>query len=63
MVRSPEGKIVFDKTGKANGRGAYLCDDKLCVEKCLKKHLLNKVYHTEVPQETYDRLAEEYADQ
>ena len=61
VVRTPEGEIRFDPTGKCNGRGAYVCDNPVCVEKCLKKRLLNKVFHIEVSPETYDRLAEEYA--
>lgn len=60
VVRTPEGAIVFDRTGKQNGRGAYVCDTVECVEKCLKKRLLNKVFHTEVPSETYEKLSEEY---
>ena len=60
MVRTPEGEIVFDRTGKQNGRGAYVCDAVECVEKCLKKRLLNKVFRTEVPVETYEKLSEEY---
>lgn len=60
VVRTPEGEIVFDRTGKQNGRGAYLCDNADCVQKCLKKRLLNKVFRTEVPETTYEKLAEEY---
>ena len=60
VVRTPEGTIVFDDTGKQNGRGAYLCNDPECVNKCLKKRLLNKVFHTEVSEETYEKLSEEY---
>ena len=63
VVRTPEGEIVFDKTGKKNGRGAYLCDKPDCVTKCLKKRLLNKVFHTEVSEETYAKLSEEYGDE
>ena len=33
VVRSPDGKIFVDETGKANGRGAYLCRDRVCWEK------------------------------
>ena len=60
IVRTPEGDIVFDKTGKINGRGAYVCDNAQCIGICLKKRLLNKVFRTEVPQDAYDRLSEEY---
>jgi len=36
IVRTPEGKVVIDPTGKANGRGAYLCQQTSCWEKGLK---------------------------
>ena len=60
VVRTPEGEIVFDPTGKANGRGAYVCDNTECIEKCLKKKMLNKAFHSEVSQEAYQKLLEEY---
>jgi predicted RNA-binding protein YlxR (DUF448 family) len=37
IVRTPEGKVVLDPTGKANGRGAYLCRQTDCLEKGLRK--------------------------
>ena len=40
VVRSPEGNIFVDPTGKANGRGAYLCHKAQCWEKGLHKRLL-----------------------
>lgn len=61
IVRTPEGEYKLDYTGKLNGRGAYICADKDCVEKCLKKRLLNKAFKTNVEQSVYDALAEEYA--
>ena len=60
IVRSPEGGLFFDRTGKANGRGAYICDNADCVAKCLKKKLLNKAFKTEVSDEVYKKLSEEY---
>lgn len=60
IVRSPDGDMFFDRTGKANGRGAYVCDDPDCVAKCLKKRLLNKSFKTEVSDEIYKKLSEEY---
>jgi len=61
IIRTPEGEYRFDKTGKANGRGAYVCDDINCVEKCLKKKILNKAFRDNIDQKIYDALAEEYA--
>ena len=40
VVRTPEGKVILDPSGKANGRGAYLCRQASCWEKSLHKKLL-----------------------
>ena len=42
IVRTPEGKVVVDPTGKANGRGAYLCRQASCWEKSLEKNMLGR---------------------
>lgn len=60
IVRNPNGEFLFDKSGRANGRGAYLCAEGECVEKCLKKKLLNKAFKNNIDQSIYDKLAEEY---
>ncbi len=60
IVRTPEGKYCLDYTGKANGRGAYLCQDGDCVSTCLKKKILNKAFKCNVEQSVYDALLEEY---
>ena len=43
VVRTPEGAIVIDRTGKINGRGAYLCDDPGCLRKAQKKRSLQSL--------------------
>ena len=42
LVRTPEGEIVIDESGKRNGRGAYLCADKACWEAVLQGGQLGK---------------------
>ena len=59
VVRSGE-EINLDLTGRANGRGAYVCNDKNCIEKLKKGRLLNKTFSCPVPDETYDRIVEEF---
>ncbi len=59
IVRSPEGEISLDFTGKKNGRGAYVCPSEECIVKCKKSRLLNRTFSQEVPLEVYDRLIEE----
>ena len=46
VVRTPEGQVVIDPTGKANGRGAYLCQKPACWEKGLQKKLLANALKT-----------------
>jgi len=60
VVRSPEGEVYFDPTGKAAGRGAYLCNDPECLKKAIKTKVLNKVFKTEISDEAYQRLKEHY---
>ena len=61
IVRTPLGEIKLDTTGKVAGRGAYICDNPKCIETCLKKKLLNKVFSSEIPDEIYDYIKKEYA--
>ncbi len=60
IVRNPEGEFLFDKSGKANGRGAYICAEGDCVERCLKKKLLNKAFKSNLDESVYAKLSEEY---
>ncbi len=49
LVRTPEGPVVVDPTGKQNGRGAYLCDQPACWDKVLANgRLLNQALKTTV---------------
>lgn len=62
IVKNKEGEIFIDASNKANGRGAYVCNNPQCVITCLKKRMPNKVFKCEIPDEVYDRIAEEYAE-
>lgn len=60
VIRSPEGEVRFDPTGKANGRGAYVCARASCVELAKKKKAFARALKTiEVPDEIYDVLLEQ----
>ena len=59
IVKSKEGSISIDNTGKKNGRGAYVCQDENCINKLLKYKLLNKTFKTNVSDEVYNALVEE----
>ncbi len=56
IVKTPEGEIVLDRTGKKNGRGAYLCDRPDCLQRARKSHALNRSFHIDVANEIYDEL-------
>ena len=56
VVKTSNGEIVLDKTGKLNGRGAYICKSKECMEKCKKTHALERAFKQEISDETYDKL-------
>lgn len=60
VVRTPEGEILFDPTGKKPGRGAYLCGNPECFKKCVKGKILSKVFKTPISDEAYRALEEEY---
>ncbi|QSX08690.1 YlxR family protein [Alkalibacter rhizosphaerae] len=59
VVKNKEGRIFFDPTGKANGRGAYLCGEDACIEGILKKNALNRAFKTDVAEEDKIRVMEE----
>jgi len=52
--------IKLDLTGKANGRGAYVCNDIECIKKLKKGKMLNRAFSCQVPDETYDLITEEF---
>ena len=56
IVKSPQGDIFVDDTFKANGRGAYLCKCKACIEKCIKQKMLNRQFACPVSDDVYQAL-------
>lgn len=58
VVRTPEGNVIVDVTGKANGRGAYLKKDLSVFEKAYNSKVLNKILEVEVPDSVFDELKE-----
>lgn len=59
VVRSPEGEVSLDLTGKLNGRGAYLCRSASCLRRAIKSRALSRAFGTEVPEEVFLRLESE----
>ena len=56
VVRTPEGNIIVDITGKANGRGAYLKKDLSVFEKAYSSKVLNRILEVEVPDSVFEEL-------
>ena len=54
VLRTPEGEIAVDRTGKKSGRGAYLCQNAACLEKAQKGHKLEKSFSCKVAPEVYE---------
>ncbi len=59
VVRSPDGNIFLDLTGKKAGRGAYVCRDIECLEKARKAKRFEKAFSCEIPSEVFERMEEE----
>jgi len=56
VVRTPEGNIIIDESGKANGRGAYLKKDLDVIKLAEKNKILNKQLKTDINPEIYEEL-------
>lgn len=59
VVKSPEGEISIDLTGKKSGRGAYICHSKDCFLKARKSRRIEKSFETEISDEVYDQMLSE----
>lgn len=62
IVRTPEGDVVLDRTGKKNGRGVYMCHSAECLKKAKKSGRLASSLACAIPDEIYEELAAEVAD-
>ncbi|KKY02588.1 nucleic-acid-binding protein implicated in transcription termination [Paraclostridium benzoelyticum] len=62
IVKNKEGQIFLDKTGKANGRGAYICNCSECLKKAIKSNALSRAFKMEIPEEVYESLIKEIED-
>ena len=59
VVRTPEGTVSLDFSGKANGRGAYLCRRPECLQKAVRARALERAFGAQVPEEVIARLEKE----
>ena len=56
IVFNKQGEILVDRTGKLEGRGAYICDDINCLEKVIKTKRLERTLNTKIEDEIYNKL-------
>ena len=61
VVKTPEGEIKVDFTGKLNGRGAYICKDIACLEKAVKQKALSRAFECPITDEIYEELKKSVA--
>ncbi|MEQ8173460.1 MAG: YlxR family protein [Syntrophomonadaceae bacterium] len=59
IVRTPEGDIEVDRTGKRAGRGAYICPAQECLDQAVKGKRLQKALEKEIPGDVLDRVRQE----
>ncbi len=57
VVKSPQGEIALDKTGKMPGRGAYVCRDAACLTKAVKTRQLERALEHPIAQEVFEALS------
>ena len=56
IVRNKQNEIIIDETGKAQGRGAYICNNIDCLEKVIKNKRLERVLNTSLSEDDYNKL-------
>ncbi|MDD6334614.1 MAG: YlxR family protein [Clostridia bacterium] len=59
ILKTQDGSIVIDATGKKNGRGAYICPDEECLQKAFKTKGLERSFKMAIDQSIYDELKKE----
>ena len=59
VLRTPEGEVVLDLTGKKSGRGAYICKKAACLKKARKSKRIESSRECSIPEAVYDRMEDE----
>ena len=59
IVKTTEGEVLIDPTGKKNGRGAYICPNIACLEKAIKTKRLSKAFEMQIENDLYDKLKDQ----
>ena len=56
IVKTSDGEVLVDATGKKNGRGAYVCPDSSCLEKAIKTKRLSRAFEMPIDNDVYEKL-------
>ena len=56
IVKTPDGEVLVDATGKKNGRGAYVCPVTSCLDKAIKTKRLSRTFEMPIENELYEKL-------
>ncbi|MBP3195823.1 MAG: YlxR family protein [Butyrivibrio sp.] len=59
VLKTPEDEIILDTTGRANGRGAYICNSEECLLKAIRNKGLERSLKSQIPEEVSNRLKKE----
>lgn len=59
VVRSPEGTVSLDRSGKVNGRGAYICRSVECYKKAVKAKRLERAFSMSIPESVSEQIVKE----
>ncbi len=59
VVRSPEGEISYDPTGRKNGRGSYICKNRECFDKAVKRKAFERAFGVKLTEEVVNSIREE----
>ncbi len=60
VLKTADDSVILDKTGRKNGRGAYLCMDRECLRKACKNRGLERSFKMSIPHEIYESLEKEF---
>lgn len=59
VVKTPEDEVLMDRTGRVNGRGAYICPNAQCLKIARKSKRIERSFQMQIPDEIYDKMEEE----
>lgn len=62
VVKSPQGEVSLDLTGKKAGRGAYVCNNLDCLKKARKKKAFERAFQMQIDEDVYNKMEEEMND-